>query len=52
VEYSSANEPKAEESSNNNPNSQEENNKPVQIKKATQYYLLGETQLTIEVQQP
>jgi hypothetical protein len=52
LEYDPTNEPKADESVKNNINSESENNKPLKIKSITQYYLLGEAQLTIEVQQP
>lgn len=49
LEYDSANEPKADESIKN---SKGENSKLLQMKSTTQFYLLGDAQLTIEVQQP
>jgi hypothetical protein len=51
LEYDPSNDSKDEDSAGNNSNSQSDHSKP-QIKSATQYYLVGETQLTIEVQQP
>jgi hypothetical protein len=52
LEYDATNDPKADESVKDNLKSQGESSKSWQIKSATQYYLLGEAQISIEVQQP
>jgi SpoIVB peptidase S55 len=52
VEYDSASDSKNDDSLKNAMNSENENSKPLQVKLGTQYYLLGEAQITIEVQQP
>ena len=52
LEYDSATDPKNDDSLKSTTNTGNDNSKPIQVKSVTQYYLLGEAQLTIEVQQP
>jgi hypothetical protein len=52
LEYDSSTESKTDESNKNNMGTENDISKPLQIKTDTKYYLMGEAQLTIEVQQP